>query len=487
MKNFKFSIVVPIYNVEKFLAETIENIINQTIVFEENIQLILVNDGSVDNSEKICLKYKEKYPENIIYVKQENGGVSSARNKGIEYIKGKYVNFLDGDDKWSLDALEIIYEFFEKNNEDIDFVVARKQLFEAKEGFHVLDYKFEKTKIVDILEDYSFVQMDVTSVFFKSEVVKKYKFNENLQYAEDADFVNKILLDRHKYGVIREAVHLYRKRADGTSALQRKSKSWFTDTIECFHKKVIGNSINIYGKIIPYVQFVIMYDLQWRLKKPNYGSLNEKEKNEYIENIIELLKNIDDYVIIEQKNINSKMKLYVLSLKYGRDITKELEFRDGFLYFKNLEVYKIKNRQGLFKIENLEIEKNILKIEGRSLFAILANMYEVFIKTNLNDKIKINLQEDNKKIITFKGDILKNYIFNIEIPLKNINKISFIFKFKNEKEQDLSFSIDENIRLNNSNRFCLKNNKYDIIYNKKYLEIQKNSMKNKIKKILSRL
>ena len=139
MKQFKFSIVVPIYNVEKYLEETIESVINQTIGFKENIQLILINDGSKDKSEEICLKYKEKYPENVTYIKQENSGVSSARNRGIEFIKGKYVNFLDGDDKWSLNALELIYEFFEKNYNNIDFVVARKRLFDAKDEFHLID------------------------------------------------------------------------------------------------------------------------------------------------------------------------------------------------------------------------------------------------------------------------------------------------------------------------------------------------------------
>ena len=224
MEKFKFSIVIPIYNVEKYLEETIESVINQTIGFEENIQIILVNDGSTDKSEEICLKYKEKHPKNIVYIKQENGGVSSARNKGIKYIEGKYVNFLDGDDKWSLDALEIMFNFLEQNYETIDFAVARKKFFEAREEFHYLDYKFETTKIVDILEDYNYVQMDVTSVFFKSQIAKEQKFNENLQYAEDADFINRILFNRHKFGVVREAVHLYRKRADGTSALQKKIK-----------------------------------------------------------------------------------------------------------------------------------------------------------------------------------------------------------------------------------------------------------------------
>ena len=80
---YRFSVVIPIYNVEKYLEETIESVISQDIGFKENIQLILVNDGSPDSSEDICLRYRELYPENIVYVKQKNGGVSRARNHGM--------------------------------------------------------------------------------------------------------------------------------------------------------------------------------------------------------------------------------------------------------------------------------------------------------------------------------------------------------------------------------------------------------------------
>ena len=95
---------MPVYNVEKYLEEAILSVINQTIGFKENIQLIIVNDGSPDNSEKIALKYEKMYPENIVYIKQKNAGVSSARNKGFEYVEGEYVNFMDSDDKWDLKA-----------------------------------------------------------------------------------------------------------------------------------------------------------------------------------------------------------------------------------------------------------------------------------------------------------------------------------------------------------------------------------------------
>lgn len=116
-KKFKFSVIIPIYNVEDYLKETIESVVNQTIGFEENIQLILVNDGSPDNSESICLEYKEKYPNNVVYIQQENGGVSSARNKGMEYVEGEFVNFLDSDDKWSKDAFKETYRNYKKNKD----------------------------------------------------------------------------------------------------------------------------------------------------------------------------------------------------------------------------------------------------------------------------------------------------------------------------------------------------------------------------------
>ena len=103
---YKISVIVPIYNVENYLSETIESVIHQTIGFKKNIQLILVNDGSPDDSETICLKYKNKYPDNILYIKQKNSGVSAARNHALDYIEGEYVNFLDSDDKWDRDAFK---------------------------------------------------------------------------------------------------------------------------------------------------------------------------------------------------------------------------------------------------------------------------------------------------------------------------------------------------------------------------------------------
>src|SRR5699024_1725724 len=92
--NILVSIVVPIFNSEKYLDETISSILSQTY---KNIELILVNDGSTDRSLEICTNY-EKTDERVFVVNQTNQGVSAARNKGIVYAKGEYIQFVDSDD-----------------------------------------------------------------------------------------------------------------------------------------------------------------------------------------------------------------------------------------------------------------------------------------------------------------------------------------------------------------------------------------------------
>ena len=121
MKTKEISIIVPIYNAEKFLPEAIESLINQTF---KDIEIILVNDGSPDGSQKICEKYAEK-DERIIVVNKENGGLADARNAGMKVATGKYIMFLDADDMFEPDSCENMYKVIEKNN--ADYVIGNYQ------------------------------------------------------------------------------------------------------------------------------------------------------------------------------------------------------------------------------------------------------------------------------------------------------------------------------------------------------------------------
>ena len=143
---FKFSIIMAVYNVELYLKEAIDSIIYQNIGFKDNVQLILVDDGSTDNSRQIALDYQEDFPENIIVLSQENSGQASARNLGLKYAQGKYVNFLDSDDYLSKNTLKSVYTFFENHFDEIDIVAIPMKLFERVTGSHRLNNKFHSTR-----------------------------------------------------------------------------------------------------------------------------------------------------------------------------------------------------------------------------------------------------------------------------------------------------------------------------------------------------
>ena len=99
--SFKFSVITAVYNVASYLSEAIESILCQDIGFKDSVELILVDDGSTDSSGKICDHYQALYPDNIKVLHKPNGGAASARNAGIALASGRYLNFLDGDDKLS--------------------------------------------------------------------------------------------------------------------------------------------------------------------------------------------------------------------------------------------------------------------------------------------------------------------------------------------------------------------------------------------------
>lgn len=109
------SVIVPIYNVEKYLSKCIESLVNQTL---QDIEIILVNDGSTDNSGNIAKQYAEKYKDKIKYVEKENGGLSDARNFGMNFATAEYIAFLDSDDYIEKTAYEEMYNKAKTENAD---------------------------------------------------------------------------------------------------------------------------------------------------------------------------------------------------------------------------------------------------------------------------------------------------------------------------------------------------------------------------------
>ena len=186
--NYDFSVIIAIYNTGKYLDDSIGSLLNQTIGFEK-IQIILVNDGSTDNTEEICLKFQKYYCKNIVYIKILHGGVSRARNEGMKYAKGKYINFLDADDIWDTKAFKYASIFF-NIYKNVNIIAGRIKFFEAMNSYHPLDYKFYKTRVANLSKEYNCIHISGPSSFFRKSIIEGKKFVENVFSGEDTIFIN---------------------------------------------------------------------------------------------------------------------------------------------------------------------------------------------------------------------------------------------------------------------------------------------------------
>jgi CDP-glycerol glycerophosphotransferase (TagB/SpsB family)/glycosyltransferase involved in cell wall biosynthesis len=503
---YKFSVVIPVYKVEEYLEETIESVINQTIGFKDNIQMILVNDGSPDNSEAICLKYKELYPNNVIYVKQDNAGVSAARNKGFTYAEGKYTNFLDSDDKWELDVFEKVYKFFNENYDEIDIVSCRIKFFDKLKNFHPLDYKYTKNKISNIHIDYDYVQLNACSCIFKTSAIKQKRWSEDIKYTEDGKFIHELLIEKEHFGIFKDGMFYYRRRKNETSAIQTKnlSKDWLLVTPTKVYKHLFDMYKQKFGKIIPFIQYTIMYDLQWRISSTRSLILNEKEQKEYYEQITILLENIDEFIIINQKFLDIESKLFCLKLKDQIKFSDNLKIYGNFITYKGINVVELSkypfvyfdvtkldnnNFEIIGKFSNIFSYENVNLVFKKNKINIEFDFFDLptsFQKKYFNDEVLVDKKGFKIKTKIFSNDKIYAYLI---ISKKTIKIPIFHGKF--------SFFNDAMLNTVYSNKKLLvtKNKKYIYFRNKNLLLTIKLKIKQyielvkigKIKVIINRL
>ena len=369
---YLFSVIMPIYNVEDYVEEAILSLVNQTIGFDK-IQLIMINDGSPDNSEAICLKYKEMYPDNIVYQKIPNGGVSNARNTAFQYVDAKYLTFLDPDDKWEESSFENAYRFFEEHYDEIDVLAARIQFFEENEDFHSLDYKFKNgTRVanLDDKEEWFSVQSTAATTFIRSDAVGDIRFDSRLKFGEDSTFINKIMLKKRKVGLICEALYLYRRRNLGDSAVNKQvmDKSFYINSLVYYHMELMRYCDELYGEIIPYVQSMVAYDLYWRIGHDYYLEvLDEQEQKDYLERVKLLLEKIDDYILLNNpKHKTMYKKNEAFKIKYGKTLFEMIDYdrENATLRYKDMWSLDLPNQKGkVCKIAALDVKGDKLFVD----------------------------------------------------------------------------------------------------------------------------
>lgn len=302
MNNELVSIIVPIYNVEKYIRNGIESLLNQSYT---NIEIILVDDGSPDNCPSICDEYAKKY-DRVKVIHKKNGGVSSARNCGLDIAKGKYVTFVDGDDYVDTEYVSYLLDIIKKNNSDV--------------GVNTIHYSNSNIKTVDesikcessecIIEKIYNGKVDVAvwnKIYSKDFLLNNnIRFNEDIWYGEGMLFNIECLQYTDKVGIGKK--YLYHQVFNTESAMRKfnlksqycglksldiqksiwKKKNTYIENAWIFHKKCFNMSI---------------------LK----GLLKSKQYNEYKEEYKKCKRNMKkDIFFAFRVRISLKRKIYYL-------------------------------------------------------------------------------------------------------------------------------------------------------------------------------
>ncbi len=208
----KISVIVPIYNVESYLAKCLNSLVHQTM---ENIEIVLINDGSTDLSENIAKKYIKKH-KNIKYYKKENGGQSSARNMGLKYANGEYIAFVDSDDYIELNMFEIMYEYALKNNLDI-VMCGIKYVYDNYEEKVSL---FNETRLITNKE-YITSSPAPWNKIYRRELLKNanYEFPKGIIY-EDLSLTPRLGIYTEKIGYVNNYLYNYIQRNNSTMNIE---------------------------------------------------------------------------------------------------------------------------------------------------------------------------------------------------------------------------------------------------------------------------
>ncbi len=445
-RDFTFSIVIAVYNTEKYLVEAIESVINQSYDFNK-IQIILVDDGSTDSSVDICHSYKNKYPDNVYYLRQENAGQSVARNNGLKIAKGRYVNFLDSDDKLSLNALEDVYSLFSNNEDEIDVVVIPRYYFDAIDGQHYLNHKYTPTRVVDIEEEYDFPQVAINASFIKRTALTD-QFDPRVVISEDSLLINKTIIKKGKYGVVSTAKYYYRKRIEQNSTIDTKKlkREYFIPRMKYYFEELLNYTLSLRGYVLRYIQTVLMYDVQWYFLDNTHYILSAEELQTFNKLLVKIIKNIDDDIIFSQRFLNNISEYKCLLLKYDEPDFKILSNEyDTLLYYKDRILDKLSNN----RIVLTDIQKYSDMVHVKCYYNSCFDNIQLKVFRN-NDSINVTKIENNSEN-SINTSLKTKFAMVLELNEGN-NDFSFYiyvnsykYPIKLSNSSDVFVDIDNNI------------------------------------------
>lgn len=322
--NFEYqaSVIVPVYNVEDYLSICLDSLVNQTID-KSRMEVLVINDGSPDNSWDICLEYSKKYDFIKIFSK-ENEGLSATRNFGIKHAKGKYLFFLDSDDYFTPETVKSVTDFFDTVYDEVDMVAYNEVRYRGDEilkphfRFKMLDHK----GVYDLTKDIYLTQTRV-NICVKNIGENNVLFNTTPGFKlEDQEYCNRVLMPKMKMGYCPDGTYMYNKGNESSIMNIYFHAFYLFETSMQYFEELFATFPD---KVPQYFQAMFVNDINWRLSEDILFPYHyEGEKFEHaMQRFTKLLNRVDSETILNHPMFDIFRACYWIMKKENSEIVFE--------------------------------------------------------------------------------------------------------------------------------------------------------------------
>lgn len=301
------SVIIPVFNVEKYIVECFESFIKQ---FDDEIEVICVDDGSTDRSGIICDEYMEKYNNHFKVIHNRNIGIGGARNFGLKIAKGEYIAWIDPDDYISENWYKEIKDVIKSKEPDIlffDYILCRDNKKTLKNYANKSSFISTEKFLYDVVKDTK-IQSQLWQKVFKRDLFDNINFPDNVKCMEDYAILHKLILKAEKIFYIKKALYFYRVRSESLVTKVDIDKSY-----QCYliakeryeYLKQRGINVSNIGYLIQALGVCI-----------NYYKLNCPK--EYLSIYIKVSKNLkQNFLSILQSEIEIREKIKMFAVQIG--------------------------------------------------------------------------------------------------------------------------------------------------------------------------
>lgn len=356
----KLSVVSPLYNVAPYLDQFLASLTSQSTGLK-NVEIILIDDGSTDETGTVAKKWARRFPKVIQYVYQENQGCAAARNAGIKLATGDWITFPDPDDFLSRTYFAAINSELQRKHLEPLLMISMKLVFfhEAtgrRVNGHALRHRYVHPRIErSSWEIGDYIQLSAATACFDRRAIVRHgiTFDPKIKPTfEDGHFVNRLLLAEPTRSVVfkNTATYYYRKRANLTSALDGSTTKpgWYTDQLRYGYLDLLEQADREHGHVPRFIQTTVLYDVFWRFRhllgheyRANF--LSDDQKAEFVELLHQIFAYIDVGTILEQ-NIGglheehrvALLGMFKATVKDPVIYLRQVDKRDGLLQVAHL-------------------------------------------------------------------------------------------------------------------------------------------------------